>query len=172
MTMRQVFYSFHYRKDNWRASQVRNIGVVKGNSPAIDNDWEAIKEGGESSIKRWIDSQMQNRSCTVVLIGSQTANRDWINYEICQSWIMKMGLVGIYVHGLEDKNGEVATKGHNPFDYLVYKGIKLSAIFRCYDPPGKDSNEKFRWIQTNLSAIIEESITIRSSYHIEAQESS
>lgn len=42
--MRRVFFSFHYRKDSWRASQIRNMGVVDGNKPASDNDWEKIKE--------------------------------------------------------------------------------------------------------------------------------
>ena len=31
---RRVFYSFYYKEDSWRASQVRNIGVVEGNRPA------------------------------------------------------------------------------------------------------------------------------------------
>jgi hypothetical protein len=66
---RQVFYSFHYENDNWRASQVRNIGVIEGNRPAPDNDWETLKRGGDNAIKRWIDDQMHYRSCTVVLVG-------------------------------------------------------------------------------------------------------
>jgi hypothetical protein len=36
------FFSFHYQPDNWRAPQVRNIGVVEGNQPVRDNDWETI----------------------------------------------------------------------------------------------------------------------------------
>ena len=39
-----VFYSFHYNADNARASQVRNMGVVEGNRPATDNEWEQVKE--------------------------------------------------------------------------------------------------------------------------------
>ena len=82
---RQVFYSFHYKPDNWRASQVRNIGSVEGNKPASDNDWEIITKGGDNAISRWIDSQVQHRSCAVVLVGTNTANRKWINYEIVKS---------------------------------------------------------------------------------------
>lgn len=33
-TKRQIFYSFHYKPDNWRVAQVRNIGSVEGNKPA------------------------------------------------------------------------------------------------------------------------------------------
>lgn len=43
MTKRQVFYSFHFKNDSWRAGQVRNIGVVEGNMPVSSNDWEEVK---------------------------------------------------------------------------------------------------------------------------------
>lgn len=35
MAKRQVFYSFHYENDAWRAGQVRNIGVLEGNFPVF-----------------------------------------------------------------------------------------------------------------------------------------
>ncbi len=70
---RRVFYSFHHKFDNWRAAQVRNIGVLSGNRPASDNDWEAIKHGGTQVIRAWIDDQLKGRSCTIVLIGEHTA---------------------------------------------------------------------------------------------------
>ena len=58
MTKRQVFYSFHFKNDSWRAGQVRNIGVVEGNMPVSSNDWEEVKRKGDDSIKRWIDTHM------------------------------------------------------------------------------------------------------------------
>ena len=79
---RQVFFSFHYSNDNWRASQVRNMGIVSGDSTFSDNDWEEVKLKSDAMIKLWIDSQMAKRSCVVVLIGEKTAGRKWINYEI------------------------------------------------------------------------------------------
>ena len=36
--VRKAFYSFHYIPDNWRASQVRNMGLIEGNKPASDNE--------------------------------------------------------------------------------------------------------------------------------------
>ena len=82
MTKHRVFYSFHYQPDSWRVSMVRNIGALEGNEPAPDNDWETVKKRGNLAITEWIDRQMKGRSCTVVLVGSHTAERDWINYEI------------------------------------------------------------------------------------------
>lgn len=48
---RKSFFSFHYKPDNWRASQVRNMGVVEGNQPTTDNDWESITRGGNKLLK-------------------------------------------------------------------------------------------------------------------------
>ena len=87
---RRAFYSFHYKPDNSRAAQVRNMGMVDGNNPVSDNDWETVKGGGDTTIKNWIAGQMRGRSCTVVLVGSNTAGRKWINHEIIKSWNDKM----------------------------------------------------------------------------------
>ena len=102
---RQVFFSFHYSNDNWRASQVRNMGIVSGDSTFSDNDWEEVKLKSDAMIKLWIDSQMAKRSCVVVLIGEKTAGRKWINYEIEKAIELNKGIVGIYIHNLKDRFG-------------------------------------------------------------------
>ncbi|MEG1729975.1 MAG: TIR domain-containing protein [Bacteroidaceae bacterium] len=81
-TKRQAFYSFHFKNDSWRAGQVRNIGVVEGNTPVSSNDWEKVKRKGDDSIKRWIDTHMDYRSCAIVLIGSGTASRKQCRFKI------------------------------------------------------------------------------------------
>lgn len=161
---RRAFYSFHYKPDNWRASTVRNIGAIEGNKPATDNDWEAVIKDGDDAIKRWIANQMYGRSCTVVLVGSQTANRKWINYEIVKSWDEKMGVVGIYIHGLKNSEGNIATQGSNPFDYIGYgdTGKKLSSIVKCYNPAGANSQERYAWISEHLANAVEEAVDIRN----------
>ena len=35
MAKRQVFFSFHYSRDSWRASQVRNMGKVSDHQPSL-----------------------------------------------------------------------------------------------------------------------------------------
>lgn len=164
-TKRQVFYSFHYKPDCWRASQVRNIGVVEGNKPAPDNDWEEITRAGDDAIKKWINEQLQYRSCAVVLVGTNTANRKWINYEIVKSWNDGKGVVGIYIHGLKNSDGYTSTKGANPFDYITYgnDGKRLSEIVKCYDPTGATSKEKYDWIAKYISDVVEEAIKIRNN---------
>lgn len=132
---RQIFYSFHYLPDNWRASQVRNMGVVEGNQPASDNDWETVKRGGDAAIQRWIDGQLTGRTCTAVLIGAETAQRKWIDYEIHSSWNSKKGVLGIHVHNLKNADGLQARKGANPFSHIRMKrdNASMSSIVKVYD---------------------------------------
>jgi hypothetical protein len=158
---RRVFYSFHYLPDAWRASQVRNMGVVEGNSPATDNDWETVKGGGDAAIQRWIDGQLSGRTCTVVLVGSATAGRKWINYEISKSWAERKGVLGIYIHNLKDASGRQCSKGANPF---AVSAVGLSQIVSCYDPPGMDSVQVYNHIKANLSTWIESAVALRARY--------
>lgn len=162
---RHVFYSFHYAPDNWRASQIRNIGKVEGNKPAHDNDWETVTKGGNIAIKNWISAQMKGRSCTVVLVGNKTADRRWINHEIIKSWDDGMGVVGINIHGILDANKNTTAQGSNPFQYIGYgdSGKKLSSIVKCYSPSGIDSKAKYNWISNNIEAAVEEAIKIRNA---------
>ena len=164
-TKRQVFYSFHYKPDYWRASTVRSIGAIEGNKPAPDNDWETITSSGDEAIKKWIKDQMQHSSCTVVLVGNKTADRKWINYEIAKSWDAGMGVVGIYIHGLKNKDKKISLKGNNPFDYINYgeSGKKLSTIVKYYNPAGSNSKERYAWISEHLSDAVEEAIKIREN---------
>ena len=53
--MRQVFFSFHYMRDVWRASIVRNMGKVDKSSTFSDNDWEEVRYKSDAKIKEWID---------------------------------------------------------------------------------------------------------------------
>lgn len=163
---RKCFYSFHYAPDNARASQVRNIGAIEGNRPAPDNDWEKVTKGGDDAIKRWIAEQMKGRTCCIVLVGSATANRKWINYEIVRAWDNGLGVVGIHIHGLKNLNGETSTQGYNPFDYINFgnTGKKLSSIVKCYNAAGATSQDKYGWISKHLENAVQEAIDIRGKH--------
>ena len=163
---RRVFFSFHYKPDNWRASQVRQMGVIEGNRPVTDNDWEQIKRGGEKAIQNWIDGQLKGKSCTIVLIGSNTAGRKWITYEIKKTWNDEKGVLGIYIHNLLDSDRKRCGKGSNPFTKLTMNrdGKKLSSIVKAYDPPLSKSTSIYNHIKTNIADWVEEAVSIRENY--------
>ncbi|MBR8537012.1 TIR domain-containing protein [Carboxylicivirga sediminis] len=160
---RKCFYSFHYKPDNWRVSKIRNIGTVEGNKPAKDNDWETITGGGDKKIKEWISSQMIGRTCTIILTGSNTANRKWINHEIVESWNKGMGVLVIFIHKITDVLCRQSSKGSNPLYYVTHgpTGKRLSSIAKAYDPPRESSKGVYSYIAANIDDWIEEAIQIR-----------
>lgn len=161
---RRVFYSFHFQADHWRAGQVRNMGVIEGNPPVSDNDWEAVKRGGDAAIERWIADQMQGRSCAVVLIGAQTAGRKWISHEIVKAWNDGKGIVAVYVHNLLDQSRARSPRGSDPFAGITVGGVPMSSIVRSYDPPDTPLKSAYLHISENLAAWVEEAVLIRSRH--------
>jgi|SRR6267378_2517336 len=114
---RRVFFSFHFENDIWRANQVRNSNVVAGADEAgffDHSEYEAAKKKGEDEVKRLIRAKLIGTTVTVVLIGSETASRPYVQYEIQQSIGQKNGLLGIYIHHLEDQNGRTSNQGPKP----------------------------------------------------------
>lgn len=159
MSKRQVFFSFEYKKDVWRAGQVRNMGKVSNDSTFSDNDWEEVKEKSDAAIKKWINEQMNMRSCIVVLVGATTSSRKWVKYEIEKAYELNKGIVGIYVHNLKDKNGNQTTKGSNPF-YNVFTndGHRLSNYVTCFDSDYKSSEYVYHDIDDHIEDLIEDAI--------------
>lgn len=115
MAKRQVFFSFHYSRDAWRASMVRNMGKVDESSTFSDNDWEEVRYKSDTRIKEWIDNQLAMRSCLVVLVGKETSERKWVKYEIEKAMELHKGIVGIRINKLKDSSGEQDSEGSNPF---------------------------------------------------------
>lgn len=156
MAKRQIFYSFHYDNDVFRVQQIRNIGALEENKPVSANEWEQVKKGGDAAIKKWINHNMDYKSCVVVLIGKETASRPWVKYEIEKAWNDGKGLIGIYIHNLNCPRTGYCSQGINPFDNVMVNGKKLSTIISCYNPNaynayGDIANNLEKWIETAIS---------------------
>lgn len=133
---RQTFFSFHHERDAWRASQVRNSGVVTSADtvPGFWDkaEWEEVQLKTKEEIQDWIDDQMDGTSVTVVLIGAETASREYVQYEIEQSIALGKGLLGVRIHNVKKpkpgnpQESETDTAGANPLPkgYAVYDWVK------------------------------------------------
>lgn len=137
---------------------VRNMGAVTDESITVDNSWEKVKKESPHAIKIWIAEQMKSRSCVVVLVGRDTYDRPWINYEINKAMVLGKALVGVRIHNINDMDNGTTTEGKNPFDVFTIEGVSLSSLVECYDPP---SNNAYGYINDNLGKWIESSITNR-----------
>lgn len=150
---KSVFFSFHYERDNWRVQQVINMGVLEGQPILEPQEWEAVKRKGEQAIKNWIADKMKGKSAVVVLVGNQTANREWVRYEIRYAWDNYKPLVGIHINGLKDSNGNTDTAGQNPFErvQLAGGGGTLASRVPLYTPSGSTSQQVHADISANLT---------------------
>jgi hypothetical protein len=153
--MAKAFYSFHFDKDIVRVGQVRNMGAVQGDQIVDDNSWEQVKRGGAAAIQSWIDRQMPSTDVVVVLVGRETAQRHWVDYEIRKAWNSYKPLLGIRIHGLKDFAGQTALAGANPFENVTLDGgTLLSTFVPLHQPSGGDSKAVYAAIQANLKTWI------------------
>ncbi len=118
---RVVFFSFDY-DDVWRVNQVRNSGAFVGEKRSGFRDkaeYERVKRRGDAAIKKWIRNQMYGCSVTCVLIGANSHLSRWVNFEIEESIVNGMGLLGVYIHKLKDERGVIPNlflSSFNPLD--------------------------------------------------------
>jgi hypothetical protein len=156
-----VFYSFHFDNDVMRVQLIRNIGSIEGNAPTSPNEWETLKRSGDKAVENWIDQNMKYKRCVIVLIGSETANRPWVEHEITKAWNDGKALLGIYIHNIKCPRNGTSRKGKNPFDKLKLKdGRKLSNFVPCYDP---SSTSAYTDIAANISQWINDAINNKAN---------
>jgi len=165
-TKRKVFFSFNFKEDFWRTQQVRNIGSIERNKVVNANAWEEVKQKGDTAIKNWIDTNLNGKSCLVVLIGEKTAGRKWIKYEIEKAWNSGKGVLGIRIHKLENIDGMQAKAGNNPFETftLCDETMHLSDVVEIKNPTGRTGKEAYKSIYDNIVNWIEAAIKIRNDF--------
>ena len=120
---RRTFFSFKY-EDVSRAMVVRNSWVTKEQIARGFIDaaaFEEIKQQGDDAIEAWIDGELDGTSVTVVLVGEETCESRWVEYEIDASTRLGHGLLGIDISKIKDFNGETSDRcGKLPKGYPFY----------------------------------------------------
>lgn len=154
---RKTFFSFHYERDAWRAANVRNSGVLSSDEEYgfIDaGEWEKIEREGDAAIKRWIQDQLKNTSVTAVLIGAETASRDWVRHEIRESWKRGNAIIGVRIHGIKDQDSKTDSFGVNPLDVIKFEdGTALSTVCKTYDWVADNGREHLgEWLEDAVQA--------------------
>ena len=81
----------------------------------------------------------------MVLIGTETAGREWVRYEIRESWKRGNAVVGIRIHGIKDQDSKTDSYGANPLDAVRFEdGTALSATCGTYDWVADNGREESR----------------------------
>lgn len=130
---KRVFFSFHYQDViDFRANVVRNHKVTKSNNAGYFDAsiWETARRTSDLALKRLINSELKNTSVTCVLVGTNTYERRWVQYEIVRSLFKGNHIIAVHINGINGKDGKTKPNGNNPLDYLGYsvnsEGTKLS----------------------------------------------
>jgi hypothetical protein len=155
---RHVFYSLHYDADRSRVGSILASGALVANTEAKPDEWAKLKRSGDFAIQRWIDNQLRGRSCTVVLIGADTASRPWVHHEIKRSHELGLGLLGIHVHALKDAHGRQSSKGPSPFEHAASGLGDKGASVLVFDPPETDSKLAYRHIADHMAQWAEQAV--------------
>lgn len=124
---RRVFFSFHYANDVNRANVVRNSWVTQGKEAAgfIDKaEFEKVQKKGSKAVEDWIDKQLNGTSVTVVLIGTETLNRPYVQYEICESLNKGNGIIGVKIHNIKDMNTQAKSSPGTIHTIIGHQGNK------------------------------------------------
>lgn len=112
-------------------------------------------------MKSWIDRGLRRDGCDRRLIGAQTADRRYVQYEIEESHRRGNGLLGIHIHRLKNQKGETSSRGRNPFSNITveveesFLGLwtnkerkRLSEIYPTYESVGNEGYQNVgQWIE-------------------------
>lgn len=151
---RNVYFSFHYEVDIWRANVVRNSWITRGGQASFwDRSlWEKAKKKGDTAIKNMINNGLEGTTATVVLIGRSTANRPWVRYEMLQSLKRGNGIVGVHINNIPNQLRFKSAPGPDPLDrccvLIGNKTHRLSEFFRTHDYINDNGYERLPlWIE-------------------------
>ena len=93
-----------------------------------------------------------------MLIGAETASREWVQHEILKSWNRSNGIVGIRIHNIKDQDKNTDVAGPNPFDdFKLADGTLLSSVCKTYDWIADDGRK-------NIGTWADDAATIRAKY--------
>lgn len=108
--IKNVFVSHHHKDDasvdglanmvSGKGYQFRNssIRVKPENRDRLDQ-----KKVSDGTIRRLLRMKMRWASQVIVVIGKQTHQRDWVNWEIDAARKLGKPVIGVYENGLKDK---------------------------------------------------------------------
>ncbi len=133
---RYTFFSFSYDDvKNFKVNVVRNSWLLNHSEATfVDGSiWEKEKTKSPTVIKNLIDNGLHRTSVTAVLIGDDTANRRWVNFEIVKSFDRGNGILGVYLNRIRGKHQVISAKGQNPLDRLLFQISEDGKKIRFYE---------------------------------------
>lgn len=162
---RKVYFAFHFERDIFRVNVVRNSNVVLGADQAgffDQSEYDEVKRKTPDAIARHLRERMKGTTVTAVLIGRETWQRPWVNWEIEQSITNKNGLLGVYIHHVSNlREADLiwdvpplpTVPAHVPFPVIYWSTSDLSEFAREVEAAGKRADMQRAAEQRALSSL-------------------
>ena len=119
---RKVFVSFSHKLDQQAAADFRTIFADERDAFVDKSIRDDVGDLADESIKRQLRKLINDSSVTIVLLGSQTGGRWWVDWEIYNSLRKsdgneRSGLLGVRIkykeHWVPERlNDNIPTMGH------------------------------------------------------------
>ena len=133
---RYTFFSFSYEDvKNFRVNVVRNSWLHHTDDQTFYDGsiWEDERIKTPSKIKKIIDDGLHGTSVTAVLIGTDTAFRRYVKYEIVKSFQRGNGIIGVHINRIRGKEQQITTRGVNPLERLGFEISNNGNKIRFYE---------------------------------------
>lgn len=102
----KVFYSFCGNEDSNRVRGILDsLTMHSTQKPAgiiAKKEFENLKTEGGEAIHKWIKNELDGTSVTVVFLGTDTLENNFVRYQICESLRHGNAIIGVYINGIED----------------------------------------------------------------------
>ncbi len=98
--MRHAFIIFDYDNDLAAAKEIAGAKGIRATAPAgLESaaDFKEAQSKGDAAVKELIDKTIRGTSVTVVVIGQNTANLDYVEHAISESLERQNGVLGVFV---------------------------------------------------------------------------
>lgn len=111
-----------------------------------------------ASLAEQIGEQLSGTSVTVVLVGPETSNRRWVQYELQESYAKGNGLLAVTLHNIKDFSGHTDTAGNTTFGSLGKdkngNEVYFFQVGKTYDWVSNDGYKNFgTWVEEAAKAV-------------------
>lgn len=79
------------------------------------------------ALKDLVQQSLIGTSVTIVLVGSETAERRWVKYEIVKSFVEGKGIFALHINRIRSKNEGITARGLNPLERI---GLEISSDYK------------------------------------------
>jgi len=118
---RYTFFSFHYKPDVQRAQVVKKSWVTQERKDAgfFDSSvFEKAQKQNDDALKAFLNREMDGSSVVCTLVGTETASRRWVRYEIQRGVWEGKGLLAVRIHRIKNWEQKQSVAGDSPFHVL------------------------------------------------------